>query len=494
VTAQPASPLATRRGKLLLLLLCAVQFLDVVDSSIMNVALPSIRRDLHFSAQDLQWVLSGYLVTYGGLLLLGGRAGDLLGRRRLLVAGTVLFAACSLAGGLAVNAGMLVGARLAQGAGAALMAPAGLSILTTTFNSGNDRSKALGVWSAISGLAAAAGVFLGGVLSQGPGWRWVLFVNLPVCALILVGAFRLVPGGRPAMRAAGFDFPGAVLATGGMLLLIYSLVRAPEQGWGSARTIGELSTAGVLLAAFTVTELRRRDPLFPFSIFRVKGLAASDAVQMIAFAAFVSVFYFLTLYMQNVIGFSPIRSGSAYLPVTAGIIVAAGISSQLFARIGTRPVIVAGALIAAAGVWYLSRIPVHGTYPRTLLPGLLIMAFGVGAVLVSVTTAANAGVPEDKAGLAAGLLNASQQLGTALGLAIFSAIASARTAALLGAHASPQQALTAGFHRALLACAIFLLAAAAIALRAANSRGEPAARPVVTTVAREQVPAPELAD
>jgi EmrB/QacA subfamily drug resistance transporter len=494
VTAQPASPLATRRGKLLLLLLCAVQFLDVVDSSIMNVALPSIRRDLHFSAQDLQWVLSGYLVTYGGLLLLGGRAGDLLGRRRLLVAGTVLFAACSLAGGLATSAGMLVSARLAQGAGAALMAPAGLSILTTTFNSGNDRSKALGAWSAISGLAAAAGVFLGGVLSQGPGWRWVLFVNLPVCALILAGAFRLVPGGRPAMRAAGFDFPGAVLATGGMLLLIYSLVRAPEQGWGSAAAIGELSTAGVLLAAFTATELRRRDPLFPFSIFRVKGLAASDAVQMIAFAAFVSVFYFLTLYMQNVIGFSPIRSGSAYLPVTAGIIVAAGISSQLFARIGTRPVIAAGALTAAAGVWYLSRIPVHGTYPRTLLPGLLIMAFGIGAVLVSVTTAANAGVPEDKAGLAAGLLNASQQLGTALGLAIFSAIASARTAALLGAHASPQQALTAGFHRALLACAIFLLAAAAIALRAANSRGEPAARPVVTTVAREQVPAPELAD
>jgi EmrB/QacA subfamily drug resistance transporter len=494
VTAQPASPLATRRGKLLLLLLCAVQFLDVVDSSIMNVALPSIRRDLHFSAQDLQWVLSGYLVTYGGLLLLGGRAGDLLGRRRLLVAGTVLFAACSLAGGLATSAGMLVSARLAQGAGAALMAPAGLSILTTTFNSGNDRSKALGAWSAISGLAAAAGVFLGGVLSQGPGWRWVLFVNLPVCALILAGAYRLVPGGRPATRAAGFDFPGAVLATGGMLLLIYSLVRAPEQGWGSAAAIGELSTAGVLLAVFIVTELRRRDPLFPFSIFRVKGLAASDAVQMIAFAAFVSVFYFLTLYMQNVIGFSPIRSGSAYLPVTAGIIVAAGISSQLFARTGTRPVIAAGALTAAAGVWYLSRIPVHGTYPRTLLPGLLIMAFGIGAVLVSVTTAANAGVPEDKAGLAAGLLNASQQLGTALGLAIFSAIASARTTALLSAHATPQQALTAGFHRALLACAIFLLAAAAIALRAANSRGEPAARPAAAPAAREQVPAPEPAD
>jgi len=398
----------------------------------------------------------------------------------------VLFAACSLAGGLATGAGMLVGARLAQGAGAALMAPAGLSILTTSFNSGDDRNKALGIWGAISGLAAAAGVFLGGVLSQGPGWRWVLFVNLPVCALILIGAFRLVPGGRPAGRATGFDIPGAVLATAGILLLIYALVRAPEQGWGSARTIGELATAGAVLAAFTVIELRRRNPLFPFSIFRLPGLAASDAVQMIAFAAFVSVFYFLTLYMQNVLGFSPVRSGSAYLPVTAGIIVAAGISSKLFARTGTRPVIVAGALIAAAGVWYLSRIPVHGTYPGNLLPGLVLMAFGIGAVLVAVTTAANAGVPADKAGLAAGLLNASQQLGTALGLAIFSAIATA----------TPHQALTAGFHRALLGCAVFLLAAAVIALRARNTRGEPAADAASTTAAdaRGQVPAPELAD
>jgi EmrB/QacA subfamily drug resistance transporter len=440
-----------------------------------------------------------FLATRRGrllLLLLGGRAGDLLGRRPLLVAGTALFAACSLAGGLATDAGMLVGARLGQGAGAAMMASAGLSILTTSFTSGDDRNRALGVWGAISGLAAAAGVFLGGVLSQGPGWRWVLFVNLPVCALILVGAYRLVPAGRPAARPAGFDIPGAVLATAGILLLVYALVRAPEQGWGSARTIGELATAAVLLAAFTIAELRRRDPLFPFSIFRVKGLAASDAVQMIAFAAFVSVFYFLTLYMQNVVGFSPVRSGSAYLPVTAGIIVAAGVSARLFARIGTRPVIVAGAAVAAAGVWYLSRIPVHGTYPEDLLPGLVLMALGLGAVLVAVTTAANAGVPADKAGLAAGLLNASQQLGTALGLAIFSAIATARTSALLAPHAPRDAALTAGFHRALLACAVFLLAAAVIALRASNTRGEPAADAASTTAAdaRGQVPAPELAD
>jgi EmrB/QacA subfamily drug resistance transporter len=494
VTTQPGSFLATRRGRLTLLLLCAVQFLDVADSSIMNVALPSIRRDLGFSVQNLQWVLSGYLVTYGGLLLLGGRAGDLLGRRRLLTAGTALFAACSLAGGLAVSAGMLVGARLGQGVGAAMMAPAGLSILTTTFNQGTDRSRALGVWGAVSGLAAAAGVFLGGVLSQGPGWRWVLFVNLPVCVLILAGATRLLPTERHRARPANFDIPGAVLATAGMLLLIYALVRAPQQGWASARTIGELTTAGLALAAFAVTELRRRGPLFPFSIFRIPGLAAADATQMIAFAGFVSVFFFLTLYMQNVLSYSPIRGGAAYLPVTAGIVVAAAVSSRLFARTGTRPVIVAGALIAAAGIYYLSRIPVHGSYPASLLPGLVIMAIGIGAVLVAVTTAANAGVPPDQAGLAAGLLSASQQLGTALGLAVFTAIAAARTSALLAAHARPGEALTGGFQRALLACAFFLLAAAVIGLRATNTRGEPVPHPDDIHASHDRIPAPELTD
>jgi EmrB/QacA subfamily drug resistance transporter len=488
VTTRNGSFLASRRGGLTLLLLCAVQFLDVADSSIMNVALPSIRRDLGFSVQNLQWVLSGYLVTYGGLLLLGGRAGDLLGRRRLLAAGTALFAVCSLAGGLAVSAGMLVGARLGQGVGAAMMATAGLSILTTTFNRGTDRSRALGVWGAVSGLAAAAGVFLGGVLSQGPGWRWVLFVNLPVCALILADAARLLPAERHRARPASLDIPGAVLATAGMLLLVYALVRAPQQGWASARTIGELTAAGLVLAAFAVTELRRRGPLFPFSIFRIRGLAAADATQMIAFAGFASVFFFLTLYMQNVLGYSPIRGGAAYLPVTVGIAVAAGISSRLFARIGTRPVIVASALIAGSGIYYLSRLPVHGTYPASLLPGLGIVAIGIGAVLVAVTTAANAGVPPDQAGLAAGLLSASQQLGTALGLPVFTAIAAARTSALLAAHARPDEALTGGFQHALLACAFLLLVAALIGLRATNTRGEPTAPPMTSTWATSGFP------
>ncbi len=463
--------LSTRRGVYTLLLLCTVQFMDIIDSSIMNVALPSIRADLGFTQQRLQWVLSGYLVTYGGFLLLGGRAADVFGRRRLLVTGTTLFALCSLAGGLATSGGMLVGARAAQGVGAALMAPAGLSILTTSFTDGKDRTRALGVWGAISGVAAAAGVFLGGVLSQGPGWRWVLFVNIPVCVLIVAAVFRLVGGERRPARLATLDVPGAVLVTAGMLLLVYALVKAPDAGWGNRHTIGELGTAAVLLVAFVVVERRTRQPLFPMSIFRVEGLAAADATQLIAFAGFLSVFFFLTLYMQNVLGYTPIQSGSAYLPVTAGIIIAAGVSAQLIPRVGARPIIVAGTLIAAAGMYYLSQIPVHGSYLTDLLPGLAVMSIGLGAVFVTVTTAANARVPAHQAGLAAGLLNTSLQLGSALGLAVFSAIATAHTNHLRVDHAAPPQALTAGFARALLACGIALLAATVIALRATNTRG-----------------------
>ncbi|SFC00199.1 MFS transporter [Streptomyces aidingensis] len=467
--------LATRRGVLTLILLCTVQFLDILDSSIVNVALPSIQRELDFSQQNLQWVLSGYVLTYGGFLLLGGRLADLLGRRRVLVAGVVTFALASLAGGLAQSPEVLVAARLVQGVGAALMAPAGLSILTTSFKEGRDRNTALGVWGAVSGLAAAAGVFFGGLLSETLDWRWVFWVNLPVCAVVLVAVFRLVGGERPeraAARLRNFDSLGAALATGGMLLAVYALVEAPDRGWGTARTIGGLTTAVLLLAAFVINERRTRNPLAPLSIFRIKGLAAADVTLLMGFAGFFSMFFFLTLYMQNVLGWSALTSGAAYLPVTAGIAIAAGVSSRLFTRTGTRPVIVAGSLTGAAGVLYLSRIPVDGSYPVDLLPGLLVMSVGLGAVFVAVTTAANAGVPADKAGLAAGLLNTSQQLGAALGLAIFSALATARTNDLFREGLAAPEALTGGYRRALLASGVFLVAAAVIALRAANARGE----------------------
>jgi len=470
-TAAP-SFLATRRGRLTLALLCAIAFLDFIDASIVNIALPHIRTDLHFSVQNLQWVLSGYLLTYGGFMLLGGRTGDLLGRRRVLIAGTVLFAASSLLGGLAQNAGTLVGARLAQGLGAALMLPAALSFLTTLFPEGKDRHTALGVWGGVAGLASAAGVFLGGVLTEGPGWRWVLFVNPPIAVLLLVAVAVLLPGARRSAPLANFDLTGSVLGTGGMLLLVYALVKAPDQQWGSAKTIGELAGAAVLLGAFLLAEARSGNPLVPLSIFRVRGLAAANVTQLIALAGFLSMFFFLTLYMESVLDYSPLRTGAAYLPLCVGVGFSAGICSQLLARIGTRPIITAGAVIAAGGLYYLSRVPVDGSYMTDLFPGLMIVSFGLGGVFVAVTTAANAGVPADQAGLAAALLNASQQVGGALGLAILSAIATARTNHLLIKHASAAHALTSGFHRALLTGAAFVLATAVIALRTTNSRGE----------------------
>ena len=472
----PATPqtsyLATRRGKLVLALLASVAFLDFVDASIVNIALPSIRRDLGFSEQALQWVPSAYLLTYGGFMLLGGRAADLLGRRRILVAGTVLIGVSSLIGGFAGSPEVLVGARLAQGIGAAMMLPAALSILTTTFKEGKERNAALGVWGGMGGLASATGVLLGGLLTEGPGWRWVMFVNPIAALLVLGGIFLLISDDRRRARLANFDVRGALLGTAGMLLLVFTLVKAPDQGWSSGRTIAEFGVAFALLTAFLINEQRGKNPLLPLSILRTRGLAAADVTQLVAFAGFLAVFFFLTLYMQNVLGYSPIQTGAAYLPVTVGVGIAAGVTSQLLSRIGTRPLIVAGSLIAAGGVYYLSRIPVDGSYATDLLPGLVVMSIGIGVVFVAVTTAANAGVPSDKAGLAAALLNASQQVGGALGLAIFSAIATSRTTDLLAAHASPADALTSGFHRALLASSLFLAAAAVVATRITNTRGE----------------------
>jgi EmrB/QacA subfamily drug resistance transporter len=464
--------LATRRGKLTLALLCGIAFLDFVDGSITNVALPSIRRSLHFSVDGLTWIPSGYLLTYGGFMLLGGRLADLLGRRRVLVTGIATIAISSLVGGLAQSAGVLVGARLAQGLGAALTLPTALSILTTKFAEGKDRNAALGAWGGAGAIASAAGVLLGGVLTEGPGWRWVMFVNPIACALLLLPVFRLVDGERARRRLASFDGVGAVLVTGGMLLLVYGLVRAPIVGWASGQTIAVLAGAAVILAAFVANELRHQAPLAPLSIFRINGLGFANVTQLVAFAGFVALFFYVTLYMQNVLGYSAIRTGLAYLPLCGIAVAGAGISSQLIGRVGTRPLIVAGAIVASGGLYLLSRIPVGGAYATDLLPGLLLVGLGIAALFVAVATAANAGVPADEAGLAAALLNASQWLGGALGLAIFTAVSTSRTNHLLAADAPVSHALTSGFQRALLVGSMFVLASAVIALRATNSRGE----------------------
>jgi EmrB/QacA subfamily drug resistance transporter len=468
-TTSAPSVLATNRGKLILALLCAVGFLDFIDVTIVNVALPAIRDDLGFSVQQLQWVPSGYLLTYGGFMLLGGRAADLLGRRRILVAGIVIFGIASLIGGFANTPEVLVASRLIQGIGAAMTLPATLSVLTTTFAEGSDRHTALGVWGGLAGLASAVGVLLGGVITEGPGWRWVMFINPVICVLLLPAIYKMIGDDRRTAIRANFDFLGTILATGAMLMLVYTLVEAPDVGWGAFRTIGGLGGALALLAAFVSTETRSRNPLVPLSIFKVRGLAAANATQFIAFAGFVSMFFFLTLYMQNVLGYSPIKTGLAYLPLCFAIGMSAGIASQLITQVGTRPLILAGAPITAAGVYLLSRIQVDGSYASDLLPGMLVLSFGIGAVFVAVTTAANAGVPSEQAGLAAALLNSSQQIGGALGLAILSAIGTSRTNDLLAARAALPEALTEGFQRSLLVGSIFLLAAAFIGLRVANT-------------------------
>ncbi len=469
--------LDTKRGKQVLLLLLAVAFLDFVDASIVNIALPSIRTDLGFSLRNLQWILSGYLLTYGGLMLLGGRASDLFGRRRLLVAGTLLFAVSSLASGLAPDETVLILARMIQGAGAAMMIPAALSTLTTTFSDPQDRYKAMGAWGAVGGLASAAGVFLGGVITEVIDWRWVFFVNLPAAALIVRAIFRLIPADERVEERESLDVLGAALITIGMLLLVYTIVEAPSVGWGDARTIGGFLIAGLILAGFVGYESRHPNPVFPFSIFRVKGLAAADVTMVTAMAGFYTMFLFITLYMQNVLGLSKLAAGSAYLPPSLGVAVSAAVATKLMGKLGTRPVIVGGALMGAGGIYWLSKIPVDGSYWSNVLPGIMVTAAGLGGVLVGTTTAAQEGVPPDKAGLAAALINSSMWLGGALGVAIFSAVANSTTAHRLTHHAPQKVALTAGFQDALLLAAIFLAAAAMIAVRSPNTHGEHATMP-----------------
>ncbi|MFB8274294.1 MFS transporter [Nocardia colli] len=475
--------LATRRGKLTLALLCLVAFLDFVDGSIVNVALPTIQHELGLSIPTLQWITSGYLLTYGGLMLLGGRLADLLGRRRVLIAGTILVGVASAIGGLAGSSGLLIGARFAQGVGAALMLPAALSILTTSFRVGSDRTTALSVWGGTAGLASAAGVFLGGVLTEGPGWRWVFYVNTPVCLLVLAVAPFLVPNDRRNEIRGGFDVFGTALATGGLMLLVYGLVKAPEYGWSYVRTILQLGVAVALLIGFVFNERVTSDPLVPLSIFRVKGLAAANLTHLTLAAGMLAMFFFVTLYLQEVLGFGEFQAGNAYLPISLTIGAAAGVTAKIIGKTGTRPLIVVGSVISGLGLIWLSRISTDGSYLVDVLPPMVFMSIGLGVVFVANTTAANAGVPAEQAGLAAALLNTGQQIGGALSLAVLTAVATSHTAAQLTAGHPPLDAMTSGFRLALLIGGFITLSAAAIGLRTVNSRGETAAAPAAEPVA-----------
>ncbi len=412
-----------RRRWIALALLCVAQFVVVLDASIVNVALPTIGGALDFSQDDLSWVVNAYVLTFGGFLLLGGRLADLLGRRRVFMGGLILFALASLAGGFANSEGALIAARAVQGLGAAILSPAALSIVTTTFRDGAERNKALGAWGAVAGSGGAAGVLLGGVLTEYVGWEWVLWVNVPIGIAAAALAPRLIAESRSESATRHFDVAGAISVTAGLSVLVYGLVEAPNAGWGSAQTIGLLAAAVALLAAFVAVERRSAAPLVPFRIFRLRTLTGANVIGILTGASLFSMFFFISLYMQNVLGYSAIKAGLSYLPLAVAIILAAGIASQLVTRIGFRPVLAGGMLLIAAGLFWFGQISPDGTYVADILGPSLLAAVGLGFAFVPQTIAAVSGVGEHEAGLASGLINTSQQIGGALGLALLSTVA-----------------------------------------------------------------------
>jgi EmrB/QacA subfamily drug resistance transporter len=441
-----------------LILLCFAQFIVVLDASIVNVALPSIGEGLDFSQANLAWVVNAYVLTFGGFLLLGGRMADLLGRRRVFIAGLVLVAAASLAAGFAATEGQLIAARAAQGLGAAIISPAALSIVTTTFSDGAERNKALGAWGAVAGAGGAAGVLFGGILTDGLGWEWVLWVNVPVALGAAALAPRLIAESRAESATRHFDTAGAVSVTAGLSVLVYALVDAAEAGWGSTQTLALLALAAALIAAFVVIERRSRAPLMPFAIFRLRTLTGANAVGLLVGASLFSMFFFITLYMQQVLGYSPIEAGLAYLPLALMIIVAAGIASQLVTRLGFKPVLAAGMALIAAALGWFSQVSVDGAFTSDILGPSLLAATGLGFAFVTTTIAAVSGVRDQESGLASGLINTSQQIGGALGLAVLATIANSRTDELIASRAGDPaalaNALTEGFQAAFLGGAV----------------------------------------
>jgi EmrB/QacA subfamily drug resistance transporter len=435
---------------LALVLLSAAQFVVVLDASIVNVALPSIGEALDFSQENLPWVVNAYVLTFGGFLLLGGRTADLLGRRRVFMAGLMLVAVASLAAGFASTEGQLIAARAAQGLGAAIISPAALSIVTTIFSDGAERNKALGVWGAVAGSGGAAGVLLGGILTDGLGWEWVLWVNVPVALAAFALAPRLIAESRSEAETRAFDVAGAVTVTAALSLLVYAVIDATNAGWGSFKTLGLIGIALLLFAAFVAIELRATKPLVPFSIFRLRTLTGANVVGILVGGSLFSMFYFISLYMQQVLGYSAIHAGLSYLPLALTIIFSAAIGSQLVTKLGYKPVLAAGMLFILAGLLWFSQISVGGSFLADILGPSLLAAVGLGLSFVTTTIAAVSGVDEHEAGLASGLINTSQQVGGALGLAVLSTLATSKTDDLLGSGTALPEALTDGFQIAFL--------------------------------------------
>ena len=454
----------------ILVLVCIAQFMVVLDATIVNVALPSIQHGLHFSASSLQWVVNVYTLFFGGFLLLGGRASDLFGRQRLFMAGLAVFTIASLVNGLAGSSGVLVAGRAFQGLGAALVSPAALSIVMTTFAEGRERTRALGIWSAIAAGGGAVGLLLGGLLTDTLSWRWVFFINLPIGIAAFLLAARYIANTRAEKRPETVDVLGATTVTAGLLVLVYDIVKAQQYGWTSGRTLGLAALAFGLLATFVVIERRSKAPLIRLDIFRIRSLTGSNAAMLFVMSGLFAMFYFASLYVQEVLGYSPLKAGLAFLPVTAGIVIGAGLSQAAIKWLSARHVPLIGLVLAASGLFLLGQIPTHGTYLSDLLPGLLLLSIGMGLVFVPLTLIATTNIAAGDAGLASGLLNTTQQVGGALGLAVLSTLATSRTNNVINGFghvatiAEKTSAQVDGYKLAFTAGAFLMLAAGAVVL------------------------------
>ncbi len=471
---------------LVLVLVCIAQFMVILDATIVNVALPSIQTGLHFSATSLQWIVNAYALVFGGFLLLGGRASDLLGRQRLFIAGVVLFTLASLVNGLATSSGVLIAGRAMQGLGAALVSPAALSIVTTTFAEGKERTKALGVWSAIAAGGGAVGLIVGGLLTETLSWRWIFFVNLPIGIAAALLSLRFIPNTRSEERPETADVAGAVTVTGGLLVLVYAIVKAQVYGWGSGKTIGLFALAVALLVTFVIVETRSKAPLIRLSIFRMRSLSSSNASMLLVASGIFSMFYFASIFLQEVMGYGPLKAGFAFLPFTFGIVIGAGAAQALISRIGIRATTAIGLLLGTVGLALFTQITTHGTYFSEIFPGIAVMSIGMGLTFVPLTLLATTNVANSDAGLASGIFNTSQQIGGALGLAVLSTLAASRTSHLSAQGIARSEALTRGFHIAFGIGASFLAAGLVVLLVGIRKRH-------VEAIDVEQVAVAELA-
>ena len=480
-------------GWLVLSLVLVGQFMVVLDASIVNVALPSIQRDLGFSTASLQWIVNAYTLTFAGFMLLGGRAADLFGRRKIFLLGLTLFTASSLLGGLAQNESWLVTARAAQGLGAAILAPATLTILTATFAEGPARARALGAWSAVSSAGASAGALFGGILTEYLSWRWILFVNVPIGVVTLVLARRFVPESKADVTHRHLDLAGAVTVTAGLVAVVYAIVRTESYSWGSAEVLVPLALGLGLVAFFVVLQARvSKAPLVPLRIFRSRSVAGGNVVMFLMFGALFGSWYFETLFMQHVLGYSPLQAGLAFLPQTVLIAAGAQLTARLVPRFGPRPLIVAGTLVAAAGLAWLAMITTHSTFVGGLLGPFVLIGLGMGLAVTPIAVAGTSGVPVQDAGLASGLLNTSRTVGASLGLAALATLAADHTSSVLtGVVPTPTHvasALTDGYALVFAVAAGLLVATAAVAMAALPSMREITRR----VTAHREVVAPDL--